>query len=645
MGTLTVTQTRDFSRQLVVNVNSIVFSTSAKATATFSSDQFGGFGISENVAITGDANTNVVKVNLSTNGQTFSAAGWSFSNWDSHDAVEIVGTSGNDTITGSSQRDDIRGGDGADIITGAHGADLLSGGAGDDVFVYNSGLDLPSGEVVNGGIGFDTLRFNASANTQTYDFRSATLDSIEKVDFVGAALTTFSDAQVNALTAIDCHGNLATIVVLDAHTLDLSDITFTNVPSFFRLIRAEGTSGADILTGSSKSDLLNGHEGDDRIDGGKGADGMNGGPGNDEFFVDNPQDFTDEKPGEGIDTAHFQPAFDTGARFSLNPNVEIGIVETSFGLFVVAEGDNNSLLGNVGDDVFEGGGGADFLDGGAGSDTAVYSGSTAGVQVNLSAGIGSGGDAEGDTLVNIENLTGSAFGDVLVGNAGNNRIEGGAGADFIDGSAGEDTASYEVSLSAVQVNLAAATASGGDAQGDVLVNIEDLIGSSFDDFLAAAIAGSTIDGGFGNDIVFGNTGNDVLRGGDGDDQFDGNLGNDVIAGGFGNDALGGNLGSDLFLFDTALDDATNVDTIGDFSVADDTVALDHTIFTGLALGTLAAGNFRIGAAAADADDRIVYDSATGALFFDADGNGAGAAIRFATLSSGLAVTNQDFVVV
>jgi serralysin len=80
-------------------------------------------------------------------------------------------------------------------------------------------------------------------------------------------------------------------------------------------------------------------------------------------------------------------------------------------------------------------------------------------------------------------------------------------------------------------------------------------------------------------------------------------------------------------------------------VADDTVQLDNAVFTGLAAGALAAGAFRTGAAAADADDRIIYNSATGALLFDADGNGAGAAVQFATLSAGLAMAAGEFTVI
>ena len=112
----------------------------------------------------------------------------------------------------------------------------------------------------------------------------------------------------------------------------------------------------------------------------------------------------------------------------------------------------------------------------------------------------------------------------------------------------------------------------------------------------------------------------------------------------GADLLTGLGGADSFAFTTALG-AGNIDTIGDFSVADDTIRLENAVFTGLAAGALAAGAFNTGAAASQADDRIVYNSATGALLFDADGAGGAAAVQFATLSGGLALTSADFLVV
>jgi Ca2+-binding RTX toxin-like protein len=105
----------------------------------------------------------------------------------------------------------------------------------------------------------------------------------------------------------------------------------------------------------------------------------------------------------------------------------------------------------------------------------------------------------------------------------------------------------------------------------------------------------------------------------------------------------GGPGQDTFWFIAALDPETNVDTITDFTLADDLILLENDLFIGLPNGVLAAPAFHIGAAAADADDRIIYDNATGAVIFDANGNAASGATQFATLPAGLALTNADFM--
>ncbi|EJM98163.1 calcium-binding protein, partial [Phyllobacterium sp. YR531] len=126
----------------------------------------------------------------------------------------------------------------------------------------------------------------------------------------------------------------------------------------------------------------------------------------------------------------------------------------------------------------------------------------------------------------------------------------------------------------------------------------------------------------------------------------GNSGANIISGGAGNDVLSGGAGRDAFVFNTAANSSTNRDTISDFSVADDTIWMDNAIFAALgATGALAAAAFRIGAGAADASDRIVYNASNGALYYDADGSGSGAAVQFASIGKGLALTNADFLVI
>jgi Ca2+-binding RTX toxin-like protein len=111
--------------------------------------------------------------------------------------------------------------------------------------------------------------------------------------------------------------------------------------------------------------------------------------------------------------------------------------------------------------------------------------------------------------------------------------------------------------------------------------------------------------------------------------------------------LTGNAGNDFFLFNTAPNATTNRDTIIDFNVAQDTVRLENTVFTalGAATGVLTANKFFEGVAAHDADDRIIYNPASGALIYDANGNATGGAVQFGTTTKNLLMTNADFVVV
>ncbi|MCH8038703.1 MAG: hypothetical protein IIC53_16505, partial [Proteobacteria bacterium] len=172
--------------------------------------------------------------------------------------------------------------------------------------------------------------------------------------------------------------------------------------------------------------------------------------------------------------------------------------DTLFGL------DGDDLLdGGIGDDILHGGAGADVLDGGEGSDWASWAGSPEGVSIDLAAGTASGGDADGDTLISIENLEGSDFADtlsgddganVLSGGIGDDTLHGGAGADVLDGGEGSDWASWAGSPVGVSIDLAAGTASGGDAGGDTLISIENLEGTDFADTLTGDAGANQIKG-------------------------------------------------------------------------------------------------------------------------------------------------------
>lgn len=153
----------------------------------------------------------------------------------------------------------------------------------------------------------------------------------------------------------------------------------------------------------------------------------------------------------------------------------------------------------------------------------------------------------------------------------------------------------------------------------------------------------------GNDAINGSAGNDSINGYGGIDTLLGNAGADILRGGLGNDALTGGTGKDGFRFDTTLHNTANVDTIKDFSVVDDTVQLENAIFKKLtATGPLNSAFFKanLSGVATDANDYIVYEKDTGKLFYDADGNGAGAKVLFAVLGTSThpAVTAADFSV-
>ena len=277
---------------------------------------------------------------------------------------------------------------------------------------------------------------------------------------------------------------------------------------------------------------------------------------------------------------------------------------------------NDILNGGIGDDRLVGGTGADNILGGEGIDTAVYTQSVSGVSVNLSTGSAAGGDAQGDTISEVENLVGSGFNDNLIGNSadnrlvgdagddslsgegGNDRLIGGEGADAITGGDGIDTAVYSQSATAVTVNLSTNSGSSGDATGDTLFEVENLVGSGFGDSLTGDIQNNRLVGRDGNDILFGDGGNDRLIGGEGDDQLTGGIGNDVFIfdGNFGSDIItdfeAGDLGNDrikiqspdISSFDDLLNLATEENDGVMITLTEGTIFLENTLIDDLNQG-------------------------------------------------------------
>ncbi|MEM9060676.1 MAG: hypothetical protein AAGD13_09460 [Pseudomonadota bacterium] len=179
-----------------------------------------------------------------------------------------------------------------------------------------------------------------------------------------------------------------------------------------------------------------------------------------------------------------------------------------------------NIIGGSGADQFTGGAFADRFDGEDGADTLR----------------GLGGD---------DGLYGGEGGDRLEGGEGNDTVEGGVGADFMYGGEGIDTLSYESSSAGVIIDLALASADGGDAVGDRITSFENILGSAHDDLLTGNDEANTIKGNDGIDIIIAGIGDDDVYGGLGTDAISGGEGNDTLTGGEGNDVLSGGADADL----------------------------------------------------------------------------------------------------
>jgi serralysin len=424
--------------------------------------------------------------------------------------------------------------------------------------------------------------------------------------------------------------------------------------------------GADTLNGGGGNDLLRSGAGNDTLIGGTGVDKMYGGLGNDSYSVDNAADFVSET-GPGIDRIQSTVSINLGATSRV-----VGVIENvsllgTAAVSAIGNGAANTIVGNAaanlihgmaGDDALTGGAGADRMFGGAGNDT--YNVDNAADLVSEAGGSGidrilstvtislvhpaqAAGAIENVSLLGTDALyaVGNALGNSIVGNAGANLIQGmggndvlngGAGADEMYGGAGNDT--YYVDNAGDLVNEAIPGSSGTDR---VISSISFILPYSPDGEVENLILAGT--------AAINGTGSLVAN------SMTGNSSNNILNGRGGRDTLTGGLGSDAFLFNSALSGIANVDTITDFSNrnGDDSIRLEDAVFKQLGslpfARTLNASQFHVGPAAADANDYIVYDQSTGALFYDADGSGGGSqAIRFATLIGKPTLAATDFVV-
>ncbi len=434
---------------------------------------------------------------------------------DGNDVLD--GGAGNDRIDGGLGADTLRGGEGNDIITTGGGDDTVEGGAGDDVISAGAGA-----LTVSGGAGTDTLSFAMATSGVT-------------VSLAGASVQTTG---------------IGTLVLNG----DVENLT--------------GSDFNDRLTGNAAANTLTGGAGDDVLNGGSGADTTIGGFGNDWHFVDTANDTVVELAGQGFDRVFASTSWALGA------GMEVEILSTAFqdgtqaidltgnelantivgnnGVNILTGGaGDDRLLGHGGDDVLIGGAGDDRMDGGLGVDTADFHGATGGVTVNLATQSATG--QGNDVLLDIENVMGSAFNDVLNGSAAANVLTGGAGDDRLDGRAGADTTfgglgddwhfvdnagDIVEELSGEGFDRVFASTSyvlAAGAEIEILsTNLQaglaaiDLTGNAFGQSIVGNQGANRLDGGGGDDVLMGHGGDDFLIGGLGDDRIDGGLGFDTV---------------------------------------------------------------------------------------------------------------------
>ena len=268
---------------------------------------------------------------------------------------------------------------------------------------------------------------------------------------------------------------------------------------------------------------------------------------------------------------------------------------------------NDTLAGGAGNDTIVGGAGGDSLEGGAGNDTADYSSSGAGVNINLIAGAGSGGDAAGDTLTQIENLVGSHYGDVLFGDDGANALyggdgidvlQGGAGPDVLDGGASLDWVGYFDATGPLTIDLATPANSSAFFTDDTLISIEIIGGAAnFTNTFQGDAAPNIFIGGSASDTIAGGGGGDLLQGGGGTDTIVGEAGTDAVMGNKGDDILYGGADADGFYFQ---------DNDGDDVIWDFDITLDRFVFISANYNDLA----DLGFSEVGGNAIITYGSAT-----------------------------------
>lgn len=540
------------------------------------------------------AYTSSVTVDLNTNAATGTASIANIRN--------IIGGSGDDTLTGDNA---------ANELTGNGGDDLLTGNGGDDTYFIGNNW------------GVDTIVEDANGGNDTLDFSAATLG----VTFTLTGTLTVADANGNLLThAADNIEQLIGSSGGDTFVFD-DGVTYSGT--------VDGGLGSDHLDFSAYtttvifypathaiSPLSNGAA--NRY---SNIEQVSGGHGNDIYkFINNfGSIIVHETTGGGTDT------FDL-VDVTVDLTIRLGSIYVNDGAGNTITYDNDSvevILGGAGNDTFifehDGGklaGGLGRIDGGAGINTLDYRNYTSGVMVNLLTGMATGFAR----IANIRNviggsgidtLTGDAADNVLSGNGGNDTLNGGAGNDILNGGTGSDTLNGDSGNDTLNGGIGNDTLNGGD-DNDTLNGNED---------------NDTLNGGAGSDTLYGNDGNDLLFGNDGNDTLYGGLGTDALNGGAGDDTY------PLASFDTdTISDTSGNDGL-DFSTWSSsltiTVGGSTVIGDGVNAVTLTGGSPTLRLTTGSGDDRFYF---VGGTFPGSINGGTGSdTLDFSGYSSGRSV--------
>ncbi|NET20297.1 MULTISPECIES: hypothetical protein [unclassified Okeania] len=524
-----------------------------------------------NDAVSYRRDPNAVEVNLATNTATDG-----FGNTDQIFNIEnVVGSEFDDNITGDEE---------ANIVTAGTGADNVKGGAGDDNLNGQTGNDLLTGEqgndIIDGGNDIDTVNYDNSPNAV-----------VVNIDETNTYSNDTSDAN-----PIDLEPNFTIEAGTASDGFGTTDI-LTNLENII------GSESDDVLIGNEKDNEINALTGNDLVIGNAGNDNFDGGAGTDVVsYLRDPNavevNLATNTATDGFDATDqiFNIENVVGSEF--NDNItgddDANIVTAEAGDDDVKGGaGDDELYGQTDNDLLKGEQGNDLIDGGDDNDTVSYDNSPNGVVVNINEqqdyenpggyqhttivtdkpiptdtepdftiekGTAQDGFGTIDTLKNLENIIGSEFNDVLIGNEKDNRIEGLAGDDIMVGNAGDDqldggndndTASYRRDPDKVNVNLEENQANDGFGGTDQILNTENVIGSDFNDTITGDEVDNIIHSGTGNDIVEARDGEDIIFGESGTDDIKGEDGNDFIVGGKDPDKLDGGNDNDTASYFTS----------------------------------------------------------------------------------------------